>query len=630
MTVALICQRMHWTWDEYLDAPLPFIAALVTLFKAESEAAKKVGQNEGMGGATAILSIVITAIDDASAQLAGVFNGVSQKATTAQETITSLGTQLTIAGATMAELGSKVTGFMQSVIDAGSQGVAASDSLNQTLSSLISTAQQDTASKEANLAATQKLNAQHATLTAQLELEQQTMQKDIEKYGVNSPQVADAAAKIQTYEASLQKVNDALNQHTALLDLAGASVAQLSQQFTSAADANVKLGFNVDDSLRSFQSLMQATHDVTQSMDLNTLAMNLARDKQEDLGTATNQVVQILEGGGKAAKQFGINMSETATPAEALAQLTQMLGGQAQAYADGPAGKAAIAQAEWNKTMEDAGTTILPIVDALIEDIGKLVAWVDAFTEAHPKLAAAILVGIGVFGGLLLVLGSIMLVVGPLLIAFGTMGGIVAAASIAIVAAIAALAVIVRLIVEYHKEIWNAVTYTWNAVIDFLSDKELAIYNTLISWGAQIANWWNGLWNGIYTAIENVWSKIQAIINTILAAVSKVTGAVSGIAGAVGGAIGGAVGTVVHAFAAGGIVNSPTLALVGEAGPEAIIPLSAFAGGSSLAGVGGSGAGGGINIYIQGGNYLDSGGATMIADAIGKQIMRQLKLKNFS
>jgi chromosome segregation ATPase len=325
-----------------------------------------------MRGAATKLSIIITAVDDASAQLTGVFNGVETKASEAQQSISELGTQMTVAGVAMAGIGAGITDFLSKLVDAGTQGVTASESLNQTLASLISTAQQDTASKDANAAAVQKLNAQHATLTAQLELEQQAMQKDIDKYGQNSPQVADAAAKIQTYEASLQKVNDALDQHQALLNLASASIAGLSQQFTEASDANVKLGFNVEDSLRSFQSLMQATHDVTQSMDLNTLAMNLARDKQEDLGTATNQVVQILEGGGRAAKQFGINMSETATPAQALAQLTQMLGGQAQAYADGPAGKAAMAQAEWNKTMEDAGTTILPLVDALIGKIGNL------------------------------------------------------------------------------------------------------------------------------------------------------------------------------------------------------------------------------------------------------------------
>ncbi len=262
-----------------------------------------------MGGSTSTLSIVIRAIDDASAQLAGIFDGASAKATEAQTSVVELGVQMTIAGAAMAGIGDKITGFITSIVNAGTQGVTASESLNTTLASLVSTAQQDTVSKEANLAATQKLNAQHATLTAQIRLEEEALAKATAKYGENSPQVAAAEAKLLTYQASLQKVDDSLNQHTALLNLASASVADLSKKFTEASDANVKLGFNVEDSLRSFQSLMQATHDVTQSMNLNALAMNLARDKQEDLGTATNQVVQILEGGGRAAKQFGINMS---------------------------------------------------------------------------------------------------------------------------------------------------------------------------------------------------------------------------------------------------------------------------------------------------------------------------------
>lgn len=41
------------------------------------------------------------------------------------------------------------------------------------------------------------------------------------------------------------------------------------------------------------------------------------------------------------------------------------------------------------------------------------------------------------------------------------------------------------------------------------------------------------------------------------------------------------------------------------------------------------GGGGGINIYVQGGTYLDQGGATMIANALATQINRQIKLKNF-
>jgi hypothetical protein len=75
-------------------------------------------------------------------------------------------------------------------------------------------------------------------------------------------------------------------------------------------------------------------------------------------------------------------------------------------------------------------------------------------------------------------------------------------------------------------------------------------------------------------------------------------------------------------LADGGFVTQPTLALIGEAGPEAVIPLS---------GMGASGAGGSqINVYIQGGNYLDSQGATMIGNALAKQIVTQLRVKNYA
>jgi hypothetical protein len=45
-------------------------------------------------------------------------------------------------------------------------------------------------------------------------------------------------------------------------------------------------------------------------------------------------------------------------------------------------------------------------------------------------------------------------------------------------------------------------------------------------------------------------------------------------------------------MAEGGIVNRPTLALIGEAGPEAVVPLSKM---------GGMGGGGDININVNGG-----------------------------
>jgi len=147
----------------------------------------------------------------------------------------------------------------------------------------------------------------------------------------------------------------------------------------------------------------------------------------------------------------------------------------------------------------------------------------------------------------------------------------------------------------------------------------------------------------VFTGILTIGTKLATFFtNVLVAAINAVKDAIEAVITALnrvgGGAIANAIGSVfsgassgasqvVKAFASGGIVSSPTLALVGEAGPEAIIPLSAFNGGSSL-GTGG-GQAGAINVYIQGGMYLDSGGATMIANALATQINRQLKLRNF-
>jgi hypothetical protein len=41
MIAAALCREMKWTWQEYLDQPLPFLWAITAMLKAESDAAKR-------------------------------------------------------------------------------------------------------------------------------------------------------------------------------------------------------------------------------------------------------------------------------------------------------------------------------------------------------------------------------------------------------------------------------------------------------------------------------------------------------------------------------------------------------------------------------------------------------------
>lgn len=109
-----------------------------------------------------------------------------------------------------------------------------------------------------------------------------------------------------------------------------------------------------------------------------------------------------------------------------------------------------------------------------------------------------------------------------------------------------------------------------------------------------------GIANGVIAGINKAIDAINSLIDKAQGA-SKYLGPAGFVASKV---IGGAKIPHIPALAQGGIVTSPTLALIGEAGPEAVVPLSGR----------NAGAMGGVNITIQ----------TGVGDpvAIGREVKR--------
>jgi phage-related minor tail protein len=89
----------------------------------------------------------------------------------------------------------------------------------------------------------------------------------------------------------------------------------------------------------------------------------------------------------------------------------------------------------------------------------------------------------------------------------------------------------------------------------------------------------------ILDALQPVIDALVWIIDIVAGGLGK---AVSFISGAVSSLFGGNKGQSVEPMQAGGIVTRPTMALIGEAGPEAVIPLRA------------GGLGDVINVTVQG------------------------------
>jgi hypothetical protein len=183
-------------------------------------------------------------------------------------------------------------------------------------------------------------------------------------------------------------------------------------------------------------------------------------------------------------------------------------------------------------------------------------------------------------------------------------------------------------------------------VIAALSAPVLGVVAVIAVLAAAIYFNWNliktdtmTIWNDIETVISDVWNAIASVIKTgINEDISLVNDFINALD-----AIHISIPSVsipgtklatpainlgfnipdIPMLAEGGFVTQPTLALIGESGPEAVIPLSS--------GAGGVGAGGQqIVINIQGGNYLDSQGATMIANELAKKVLRGLKVTNYA
>lgn len=135
------------------------------------------------------------------------------------------------------------------------------------------------------------------------------------------------------------------------------------------------------------------------------------------------------------------------------------------------------------------------------------------------------------------------------------------------------------------------------------------IKETIIGALEAVKNFFVGWWDFIFGKIQDLWGWIQNITGAVSSAESERRAASRPGANRTSGASG--------RFAEGGIVTRPTIALIGEAGPEAVVPLGRPLGSSPL-------AGGGVTIVIEGNNFY--GDDDRLAERIGNQIVEKLSL----
>jgi FtsZ-binding cell division protein ZapB len=124
----------------------------------------------------------------------------------------------------------------------------------------------------------------------------------------------------------------------------------------------LKLGFSDDEQRDSLSLLVAKTGDVTEALDIQRAAMDLARLKGIGLAEASKAIALGMSGSGRALKELGINVAEMTDKTQVLGAIQEKAGGQAKAYSETTSGAMLSMQVAIDEASEAIGEKFLPIM----------------------------------------------------------------------------------------------------------------------------------------------------------------------------------------------------------------------------------------------------------------------------
>jgi len=296
------------------------------------------------------------------------------------------------------------------------------------------------------------------------------------------------------------------------------------QQKTSIAD---------DKQRSSLASLIRVTGDLTKAQDLLSLAMDISVGMNEDLEASTSKLMYALSGNWGMIERYIPALKQAKTEEEKWLMLRQLFVGQAEEYGKTVAGQFELLKNNIGDIKEAIGSVLLPILKDLSDKIMPIIEGIKEWINKHPDLARALTIFIGL-------LTLLTMTGGPMMLFIGFLPQIKAG--------------IIMLAGVLNKALIPTIIRTMAAFIAMLSAMGPAgwamVAAGVVAAGLAIA----GLIQHIKSAGET--AKLVAEAQEMGAAYEM---------------------PIIKA-AKGGIIKKPTLALLGEGGPEAVIPLSRGAG----------------------------------------------------
>jgi hypothetical protein len=370
-------------------------------------------------------------------------------------------------------------------------------------------------------------------------------------------------------------------------DAAQQLLANTITKVTGATDAQIKanedwistqgrlLGVS-DDELRPVLSrLVKATGSVTKAQELATQAMDIAASTGKPLATVTASLEKAYGGNltalAKLAPEYRDMIKDGATFEEVMGKIAETTGGAATVSANTAQGQFKRLSVSLAETKETIGAALLPVIEAVLPFLQKMGQWASENTTVF-LIVAGVIAGIAaavvIANAAITAWGVATTVFTGIQAAFNA----VMAANPVVLLAIAIAALVVGLVIAYKK--FDAFRNIVDAVFSAIK--------TGIKGGMDAITTYLGFVMGVYKAIFN---GIASLWNSTI---GKLSFSVPDWVPKIGGK--GFDVPNIPMLANGGIVSSPTLALIGERGPEAVIPLDRM-----------GSMGGGMNITVQAG-----------------------------
>lgn len=368
---------------------------------------------------------------------------------------------------------------------------------------------------------------------------------------------------------------------TSLRNTTGATDAQIKSVEAFITKTSVAAAV-ADDELRpALDKLVRGTKNVTKAQDLLSLALDISAGTGKDLGAVSDALSKAFNGQLGPLKKLDPALASLiengASTDEVFAALANTFNGAASTSANTASGKMKSFSIQMGEFKESVGAAVFPIVDKLLPAFKSVADFIQNNT--------GLVVGFGVvFAGL----ATTILAVNAAMKAYAAIQAIVTVATNILTASTYALWIATGVAVILAVV---AALVALQVKFDIFGKTVDGIKWVFVGLWATVQTVFNEIRQGVITLFSGIYSSVRATMGFVADVITApFKAAFNMVAWLWNNTIGKLSFTVpswvpglggkgfdvpdITMLAQGGIVTSPTLAMIGEAGPEAVIPLN--------------------------------------------------------